>query len=95
MALQVGQWAQSVFASVQHFMPQEATASFLAQHLWQAQPEKLRATQERTALRARSFRVFIRYGFGSPARALLRRAGDISIIMGISKMSMRGKFLAA
>ena len=38
MALHVAQCAQSVLASEQHFIPQDALVSFLAQHLLLAQP---------------------------------------------------------
>ena len=56
LALQVGQVAQVALPSVQHFIPQADAASFLAQHLWLAQP----ATRaEAQTIRARSFSVFI------------------------------------
>ncbi len=60
LALQVGQVAQVVLPSSQHFMPQADLVSVLGQHLLQdAQPVKARAVQARVAQRTRSFTVFI------------------------------------
>jgi len=56
LALQVAQCAQSVLASVQHFIPQDAPDSFLAQHLLPAQPT---TKAEAQTIRARNLSVFI------------------------------------
>ncbi len=67
LGLHFSQSAQVLPASAQHFMVQEG---FLAQHLLQeAQPVKLAVTHVSTALRMRSFAVFIACGFDLLARA--------------------------